>query len=58
MLSQLGSFAVVFFLATPLVSEACQLVPFNREPTIAEKVAGLDQLFAGTVVGYLTGDGG
>ena len=50
------------FLATLL---ACISVPALgcdrifpvREPTLAEKIGGLDQIFTGTVVGYLTSDG-
>jgi hypothetical protein len=52
-----------FFLAAPFLcaqaasAYACDLIPFKREPTVEEKVAGLDQIFGGTVVGYQTVDG-
>ena len=53
-------FLLQFFVALTVFTtsvQACQLVPFRRDPTIAEQVAGLDKLFSGTVIGYVTRDG-
>jgi hypothetical protein len=48
-------FYVLISSAEP--SWACSLGPFKREPTISEMVAGLPELYAGTVVGYVREDG-
>jgi hypothetical protein len=47
--------AMLGLVCTP--TEACQLATLTRELTIAEQVAGLDEMFAGTVIGYVTEDG-
>lgn len=51
------------FLAIPFLVlmggpvAACDLVPFSRPLTLAEKIAGLSEIFGGTVIGYETEDG-
>lgn len=47
--------AVLMLSCTP--TEACQLATLTRDLTVAEKVAGLNKLFAGTVIGYVTEGG-
>lgn len=44
-------------LSGPQVANACSLIPFAKEPTVAQRIAGLDLIFGGTVVGYVTEDG-
>jgi hypothetical protein len=52
--------AVVVFKLAYAPTEAtiaCSMMAPNREPTVAEQVAGLKIIFGGTVVGYVTSDG-
>ena len=49
--------AAVALTATIAPSVACSPLTFSRAITVAEMVAGLDVIFAGTVVGYVTEDG-
>jgi hypothetical protein len=38
-------------------ANACDLIEPKRPPTIAEQVAGLETIFGGTVIGYVTAGG-
>lgn len=46
--------AFVTITSACLPALACDLVPPSREPTLAEKLGGVREIFGGTVVGYRT----
>lgn len=55
MRSQLLAIPLLVLICRP--ADACQLIPFSRALTLPEKVAGLSEIFGGTVIGYETEDG-
>ncbi|MBL8597128.1 MAG: hypothetical protein JNL14_05270 [Devosia sp.] len=51
------AFAVFATICVPAPTTACDMIPPSRMMTLEEKVAGLEKIFGGTVIGYVMSDG-